>query len=143
MRRHSRLLPFIIAVLILVWLANSGREEVVRQQPPPTLPDPQNVNVGSTFYVERGQVKIGPVAALAETIQLDGGSQINGGAALVGSMVTVDGQVNGDLRAIGSSITLDNDAEINGNTSLTRETIVINDQAQINGNLTVAGENIS
>src|SRR5262249_5720792 len=114
----------------------------VKQQATP-LPNPQNVSIESKFYVEKGEVKIGPVTALAETIQLDPGSQINGGAALVGSTVTIDGQINGDLTAIGSTITIGEGAEINGSATLTGKTIVINDPAEINGNLTVTGEDIS
>src|SRR5262249_48604215 len=93
--------------------------------------------------MESGQDKVGPVAALAEVIQLDGGSEIHGDAALVGSTVTIGAQVDGNLTAIGSTVTLNEGAEINGDAMLTGKMIVINDAAQVNGNVTVAGENIT
>lgn len=126
----------ILAALIvgIVWLGRGIGWRVFER---PLLDSDHIVITPSNTY-RLARVMDRPLVVVAGEVALDGDSQLAGDSALIGETITVAGQVNGNLTAIGESLAIS--GRVMGDTSLIGAQTVVD--GQVDGNLTVVGERL-
>ncbi len=93
--------------------------------------DDDQVLIGQSYKLDRGNVAQGDVVLIGGTGQIDG--TINGDLVLVGSTVTFGGTVNGDFVANGSNVTIIPGATANGDYVSIASTIKGSENLTTNG----------
>ncbi|MAS37718.1 MAG: hypothetical protein CL610_27225 [Anaerolineaceae bacterium] len=127
--RRKGLIILALMVIGIVALANAARHTFSQQ---PGFRSTQiNLEDSYTLY--------GPVpedlVVVAETVDLQADSRVDGNVALIGSQVDVSGPVAGDLTVMAESVNIYDGAHIEGNTTLLADAVFV--EGQIDGTLHV------
>jgi len=131
-----KLLVFAAAFMVLLVVGGTVSRAVLHQ---PASSDENRPVFTSSYTLDT--IKTDDLFVLADTAQLAAGSHVLADAALVGrSSITVDGQVDGDLTAMGGSVTISEGALIKGDADLIGSHIIL--AGQISGNLSVVADKL-
>lgn len=129
MRNRRGLLVLLLATIALLVVAYLARQRVVTRP----LVDGRSV-VAQQKYTLIGDTH-DDLVVWAETIQLENGHTVGGDASLIGSNISVDSAVSGDLTAMGSSISLGPDAVVRGDATLMGGAVTLD--GNVRGDLTI------
>lgn len=132
-----KLLVFAVAFVVLLVVGAAVSRAVLNQQGS----SGENRPVFTSDYTLE-TTKTDDLFVLADTAQLAAGSRVMADAALVGrSSITIYGQVDGDLTAMGGSVTLGEGALIKGSADLIGSEITL--AGQISGNVSVVADKLN
>lgn len=113
----------------------------VRDQAAARIPPPDEGVLMTDHYRLSGTLDQ-PLLVVADTAALETSSSVFGDAALVGaSGVQVDGQVQGDLTALGDMLTLGPEAQISGALAFMGDSAVIN--GAVEGDITIVADSLT
>lgn len=85
------------------------------------------------YVLAAGDTVEGGLVVVAQTVVLQPGSVVNGDAALIGNLVTVEGVVQGELTALGEEVILGDGLQVGGSAYLCADAIRRQPDAHING----------
>ena len=77
-------------------------------------PSDGRVVIGGTYTLFSGHVLAGDLVVIGGTATLESGSRVEGDVALIGGLLTVSGEITGDVFAMGGVVTLGPQAVIHG-----------------------------
>jgi hypothetical protein len=90
------------------------------------------------LHVYDGQNRLpGLLAILGGQVQLAEGGEVNGPVFLLGGELTLDGQISGDVSAIGGSLVIGPQAQIHGDLRAGSGEVLISPDAQVTGQILV------
>jgi cytoskeletal protein CcmA (bactofilin family) len=135
MRKRRGLLLLGLGVVGVIALANAARYALVRQ---PLLQSDHVVFEQS--YSLFGAVDDNLVV-VAETVDLNADSRVNGHVALIGSQMQVNGQITGDLTVLGDRIEFGPDAKVTGNVTLLVDEVKLD--GTLGGALNIHGDTLT
>lgn len=131
-----KLLVLAAAIIVMLVIGSLASRAVLSQN----ADSDQNRPIFTSDYTLE-TTKTDDLFVLADTAQLAAGSHVMADAAIVGrSRIVVDGQVDGDLTAMGGDITLGQGAKINGDADLIGSHISF--AGHIDGNMSVVADTL-
>ncbi len=136
MSHHGRIGTLLVVVIVVVALAAIASRSVMERSA-----------VGSNViftqdYTLSNTVDHPVVVVASNSINLTNDSHVDGDAALVGkSAVTINGQVDGDLSALGDSVEVGSDSHVDGDAALMGGAVTLD--GDIEGDLTVVGDSLT
>ncbi len=129
-----KLLGLLVAIIVILVIGTVASRAVLNHQ---ANSDDNRPIFTAEYTLET--TKTDDLFVLADNAYLAANSHVQADAALVGrDRITVDGQVDGDLTAMGGNINIGEGAQINGDADLIGSHITF--AGQINGNLSVVAE---
>lgn len=131
---------FIFSLLFVVLLA--APLSVLAQTPPPPTGQQYNGDrmvMGDNFHLRSGDVLNGDLVVMGGNVLLDEGSTVNGDVALFGGNMRASGLIQGDIFAVGASVSLDDTARITGSINTVGASVTGANEAQVQGGINVGG----
>jgi cytoskeletal protein CcmA (bactofilin family) len=95
--------------------------------------------IGSAKAIITSEIK-GDLIVLSGDVTLDNTAKVDGDVFVYGGNISIKGQIDGDLRAGGSKVQIE-DATIGGDVTIQSEQIQLSDNSQISGKLTYLSQN--
>lgn len=135
MKKIKLLITFLILVLALS--ATTGFAEAQSPTPQPTkttLGD--QVIIANTFRLGNGETLDGNLGVIGSTAFLETGSIVTKGVFVLGGTISVDGDIKGDLIAIGGAINLNDTAVVEGDITIVGATLNRSPLAKVFGTIT-------
>ncbi|MBC7810314.1 MAG: polymer-forming cytoskeletal protein [Burkholderiales bacterium] len=137
MQSRWKLLFLGCGVIALIALANGVRQRVFQHGAEALTAE----NITFTQSYQLTDTLNDDVVVMAEAIDLSNNSLVEGDAALMGSAVTVSGDVNGDLTVMGETFTLGPDAHIMGDALLLVNHITLD--GRVDGDLIIQSDDLT
>jgi hypothetical protein len=91
--------------------------------------------LGDVYILNSDERINGDIAGIDTRLTIEKRAIVNGSVSAIGSQVTVDGIINGDINSFGGSVTLGESAQIRGNINHIASTIEISPGAGITGEI--------
>lgn len=131
-----KLLVLLVAIIVVLAIGSVASRAVLNHQ----ASSDENRPIFTADYT-LDTLKTDDLFVLADNAALTASSRVQADAAIIGrNSIKVDGQVDGDLTAMGGNITIGESAQINGNADLIGSHITF--AGQINGNLSVVADKL-
>jgi hypothetical protein len=136
MHNRRKIVVLLLVIIGLVWLGNALGQRILERQAA------ENRSMIFTQDYTLSQQVSDPLVVIADTVELNGDSRVDGDAALIGrTHVTLAGQVGGDLAALGGDVRLETNGHIAGDAALMGTSISLN--GTVDGDLTVIGDTLT
>lgn len=133
MRSRRNFLVFAAAVLGILLLALVLRQPIARQ----VTSDGKNVFLESDYQLTG--VHTGDLVVFGDTLVLDTESRVSGNTSLIGDTITIAGTVDGELSAVGGTLTIGETARL-GSANLMGESVTVG--GTLTGDLRVSAEHV-
>jgi cytoskeletal protein CcmA (bactofilin family) len=89
--------------------------------------------IGGTYSLESGEILDGSLLVLGGTANLEAGSTVEKDVTVIGGTINVNGQVKGDVSAVGGMVSLGSTAVIGGDVNTLAGQLAQDDGARIEG----------
>jgi cytoskeletal protein CcmA (bactofilin family) len=107
MKKTTRILSLLTFVLLAALIFPTNVQAAT--------PEDGRTIFGESFTLNNGEILDGDLNVFGGVVQVMDGARVTGNLLVVGGVVTVDGTIEGNLTAVGGTVSLTNNAIIQGN----------------------------
>ena len=126
MKPNRKLLPFLFLLLALFVLTGCS---------PAVNIDSDGLVVGQSYRLRSGETLNDDLTVVGGTAELEKDSIVNGDVAIIGGSLSVNGEVTGDVSAMGGVVSVGDTAVVRGNVQSLGATISRSEKATIQGTI--------
>uniref|UniRef100_A0A7C4KFW4 Polymer-forming cytoskeletal protein n=1 Tax=Anaerolinea thermolimosa TaxID=229919 RepID=A0A7C4KFW4_9CHLR len=119
---------FLLAILIVTLALASACAPTFRSEG-------DGLVVGQSYRLRSGETLNNDLTVVGGSATLEAGSKVNGNVAILGGSLSIDGEVTGDVSAMGGVVSIGDTAIINGDVLSLGATISKSEKAVVRGNM--------
>lgn len=126
MKTHIKLIAFVFLVLLVGLLAGCS---------PAINMDTGGLVVGQSYRLRDGETLNEDLTVMGGSAELEDGSIVNGNVAILGGSLSINGEVTGDVSAMGGVISIGDTAVIDGDVFTLGATVSKSEDAVVKGSI--------